>query len=81
MRIPLPADPEDMNDDRSQWAAEALYAFQRVTSTEEEDALGDLLCDLMHWCDHNGREFDAALSRAWMHYEAETTPDSVSNEG
>ena len=53
MRIPLPADPEDMNDDRSEWAAEALSAFQRVTGTEDEDALGDLLCDLMHSCDRN----------------------------
>jgi hypothetical protein len=81
MRVPLPADPEEMNNDRAQWAAEAIYAFQRVTGTEDQDALGDLLCDLMHWCDRNGCEFEAALSRARMHYEAETTPDSISDEG
>lgn len=69
----LPADPEAMNDDRAEWAGTALNAFQRLTGTDDEDALGDLLCDLMHWCDRNGCEFDAALSRARMHYYAETT--------
>ena len=70
----LPADPEAMNDDRAAWAAAALAEFQRITGTEDGDALGDLLCDLMHWCDRNDCQFDAALSRAQTHYEAETTP-------
>jgi hypothetical protein len=73
MTKPLPADPEK-NDDRAVWAAAALNEFRRITGTEDEDALGDLLCDLMHWSDRNGCDFDAALSRARMHYEAETTP-------
>jgi len=72
----LPADPEEMNDDRAEWAAMALEAFQHATGTEEEDALRDLLCDLMHWCDRNNCDFNAALSRAQMHYETETTPES-----
>ena len=72
MRMPFPANPEDMNDDRSESAAEALSAFQRVTGPKDEDALGDLLCDLMHRCDRDCCEFDASLSRARMHYKAET---------
>jgi hypothetical protein len=66
-----------MNDNRAEWAAEALRQFQSITGTDDEDALGDLLCDLMHWSDRNNYDFDAALSRARMHYEAETTPDTT----
>jgi hypothetical protein len=74
MTTPLPADPESMNDDRAEWAAIALDAFQRLTGTDDEDVLSDLLCNLMHWCDRNDCGFDTALSRARMHHEAETTP-------
>ena len=68
----LPPDPEGMNDKRAAWAGTALAAFMKETGTEDEDALGDLLCDLMHWCDRNNYDFDAALDRARGHYEAET---------
>ena len=68
----LPPDPEKMNDDRAEWAAAALRAFQCWTGTDYNDALTDLLGDLMHWCDRNSAEFDSALSMARMHYEAET---------
>jgi hypothetical protein len=74
MTKPLPADPENTNDDRAEWAAVALDALQRLTGTDDEDALGDLLCNLMHWCDRNECGFNAALSRARLHYEAETAP-------
>ena len=69
----LPADPEGMNDARSDWADSALEAFQGRTGTEPEDAVADLLCDLMHWCDRNSDEgFDVALTRARVAYDAET---------
>ena len=60
----LPPDPEHMNDDRAAWAASALTAFMRCTGTDPEDALGDLLANLMHWSDRNNYDFDAALDRA-----------------
>ena len=68
----LPPDPENRNDDRAAWAGSALAAFMRVTGTDVEDAVGDLLADLMHWCDRNNYDFDLALERARGHYEAET---------
>ena len=72
-RMPdLPPDPDGMNDDRSTWAGRALAVFMHITGTEEEDALGDLLADLMHWADRNQFDFDAALERARGHYDAET---------
>jgi hypothetical protein len=82
---PLPPDPEAMNNDRSEWAAAALRHFQCTTGTDFEDALADLLGDLMHWCDRNAVHFDDELSRARMHYEAETmsedTTASAATEG
>lgn len=77
-RIPdgLPPDPEGMNDDRARWAGVALTAFRRETGADREDAVGDLLGDLMHWCDRAGFDFAIALDRARMHYEAETQPET-----
>jgi hypothetical protein len=75
MRPDLPPDPDGMNDDRSAWAGYALALFMQVTGTEEVDALGDLLADLMHWADRKGYDFDAALHCARSHYEAETAEE------
>lgn len=69
---PLPPDPEGMNESRADWANEAILAFEAVTGTDREDALADLLCDLMHWADRNGEDFDKQLSRARQHYVEET---------
>jgi hypothetical protein len=71
----LPPDPDGMNDDRSAWAGTALALFMQLTGTEEEDALGDLLADLMHWADRKGYDFDVALQCARIHYEAETAEE------
>jgi hypothetical protein len=71
----LPPDPEGVNDSRAAWASIAIQAFQAATGTDDEDALGDLLTDLMHWSDRNIYDFEAALCRAHEHYEAETTSD------
>ena len=59
------------NADRAELAAAALRHFQRTTGTDDEDALGELLCGLMHWASANNFNFDAALCRARGHYEAE----------
>lgn len=72
----LPADPEEMNDDRAAWAETALASFQAETGTDDGDAIADLLADLMHLCDRKperfGASFRAQLERAEGHYEAET---------
>jgi hypothetical protein len=64
-----------MNDDRAEWAATALRQFQSATGSDFQDALADLLGDLMHWADRNAVVFDDELSRAQMHYEAETAAE------
>lgn len=72
--IKLPPDPEEMNDARTSWAQAALRSFQQETGSEDDTALVDLLCDLMHWCDRNAVDFEQCLQLARLHYEAETSP-------
>ena len=72
-----PPDPDEMNDERAEWAGTALAAFIKETGTDLEDALGDLLADLMHWCDRNNYDFGAALDRARGHYDAEILGEST----
>jgi hypothetical protein len=72
----LPPDPENRNDERSEWAESALLTFQKMTGVDDDDALADLLCDLMHLADRKGWHFEAEMERAQAHYEAETTPEA-----
>lgn len=73
--IDLPADPDGQNDDRASCAREALDRFVQVTGTDPEDAVADLLADLMHFADRNGVNFNHELKRARWHYHEETRPD------
>lgn len=68
-------DPEHMNANRSGFASAAVEHFQEQTGTDDEDAVADLLADLMHFCDRDGYDFDAELARARMHYTEETSPE------
>jgi hypothetical protein len=79
MTYKLPPDPEGMNERRTAWAGLAIAAFRDATGADPEDALPDLLADLMHWCDRKGSDFDAALERGRYHYEAETTEEGRSS--
>jgi hypothetical protein len=56
---------------RAAWAETALLAFSKESRSNHEDSLGDLLADLMHWASLTGFDFDLALDRARMHYDAE----------
>jgi hypothetical protein len=70
------------NADRVAWAGSAMAAFAAAAGMREdlridpETAVGDLLADLMHWCDACGViglpakaiDFEAALERARAHY-------------
>ena len=65
-----------MNQDRAEWAAIALDAFQDRTQCDAEDVLADLLCDLMHWANQTGADFDVELLRANNHYQTEIVEDA-----
>jgi hypothetical protein len=71
-RRKLPPDPDRQNDDRSEWAAVALKAFQAETGTEDEDVLADLLTDLIHWADRHNRDFAQECDLARSRYRDET---------
>jgi hypothetical protein len=73
----LPPDPENRNDERARWATAALRAFHNETGVDEEDALADLLCDLMHSADREDWDFAVELERAQANYQAEITPDAT----
>jgi hypothetical protein len=68
-----PADPDGMNEQRALSASLAIAEFQNDTRTDDEDALSDLLCNLRHYADLHDLDWDLEMSRAMMHYEAETT--------
>jgi hypothetical protein len=70
--LPLPPDPDRRNAHRALGAAAALAELRRLTGADEEDAVSDLLADLMHWCDRFGQKFPQELRRARYHYEEET---------
>jgi hypothetical protein len=59
------------NKDRAEWAAAALRHFQCATGTHSDDALPDLLCDLLHWSDRENANFQQALDTARMNYDEE----------
>jgi hypothetical protein len=66
-----------MNVKRASWAALALNAFMITTDCDQVDALADLLCDLMHWCDCNSMSFLTQMERAQRNYDAETVGDAA----
>lgn len=82
----LTGNREDLrNADRALWGAFAIVSFAGVTGqsqdvqTDPETVLGDLLGDLMHWCDDQRTsggiaesiDFESALERARDHYNEE----------
>lgn len=69
---PLSPDPMRLNVRRARRAAAALAAYRRRTGADPEDAVSDLLTDLMHWCEQSGQAFPEELDRARSHYAAET---------
>ena len=73
----LPPDPDDMNDERAEWAAFAVDQFGEITKMHSagepsETILGDLLTSLMHYCDRQGIDFKTKLLVAEVNYDAET---------
>jgi len=59
------------NVDRAIWAEKAINTFRHETGTDPEDAICDLLGDLMHYAAQNGYDFEHELERGRWHFEAE----------
>lgn len=70
----LPPDPDGINSVRAARAGLAIKHFIKASQdhpNETAHALPDLLCNLMHWADRNGVDFDRALATATNHYGVE----------
>ena len=82
--MPVPPDPEFMNNKRADWARQVLEFFEQFgerphwsLTTEEERAvakqnLSDMLADLGHYCDRNGLHMLDVIRIASEHYAEET---------
>ena len=69
--------PDPNNDDRANWAEAALRAFQAVTKTDDEDAVSDLIGDLLHLAARQGLDPQLMLDRAQANYEAECEEEAT----
>lgn len=73
-----PETGEPTNASRRERARAALrtYAEVRADQLEPEEALSDLLADLMHYCDaaDSACDFWEAVDRASLNYDAEREP-------
>lgn len=70
------------NQDRAAFASQAVSAFRRVCITDYEDAIGDLICDLLHLArrDYPGCDPRALAEKAISLFEEEEKEDRIFNE-
>lgn len=73
------------NETRAAWAQAALDAFIAVTRTEAADdaeydeAIGDLMCDLLHLAAKRGQDPVLLLTRAQNNYDAEVEEQAIAD--
>lgn len=70
-----------MNFMRSAWAQTALESFAEETKQdvkikeEKEEAIGDLICDLLHLASHSGMDAGEIHAKSLRTYEGEVVDD------
>lgn len=65
------------NKMRAEAAREALQVFAEdfgLTSEDDETIVSDFFCDLMHFCEGRGVDFDDCVQRGRSNYEFEADP-------
>lgn len=65
------------NEDRADWAEKALKGFQADTGAEDEEAIADLVCDLLHLAARRGQDVETILFRARYNYDAEVEEKAI----
>ena len=68
------------NAQRAEWAFVAMQALMDVTGTDEEDVIGDLLGNIMHFCAQNNMDFLAHLNQGALHFQAEIEIEEEGDE-
>lgn len=67
-----PSDTDGLNNEHTKAGRDVVDRYIKRTGVDKEDALCDLLCDLLHYADQYGYDFAHELRRACDHFEAET---------
>lgn len=65
-------DPDGMNDIRTECGGHDIKSIMDETGTELDNALPDILANLMHWASANNVDFTAELVRAGTNFKTET---------
>jgi predicted TIM-barrel enzyme len=52
-------DAVNVNEDRADWAKTAIDTFRKATGTDADDAIGDLIVDLLHLGRRSVKNFNA----------------------
>jgi len=73
-RVEIPADPDQLNEGRAKAADVAMQlVLSRCHYVDQRDvAFQDLLCNLRHWGDQNGKIWDHELAQATEAYGIQT---------
>jgi hypothetical protein len=73
------------NTDRASFARAALKAYQKVTRTDDDDALADIIADLMHWArrthPENPQYFLEQYQRGRTHFNEEVRAEADGLDG
>ena len=63
-----PTEDEPMNP----YSRLSVKRLEKIMSGQSDyDNPGDLIADIMHWCDHTGQSFEELLDTAQGYYDAD----------
>lgn len=68
-------DPDKLNSRRAAWGLLTQKYFQQMTGSEDENAISDLIADLLHTAHGMGQDPAEELRRAVFQFNAETSED------
>lgn len=73
----LPPDTDGFNDQRADFARTIVVVYRALTHSGQEEAVTDILNNLMHLCDRDPGfgNFEKELARAVQNYDWETEAD------
>lgn len=67
-----PRDPNNPKPDGHSLVSRAAKIDEAVKGFDGE--IGDLVADILHWCDREGVDFEDVLETARAHHDAEVKP-------
>lgn len=74
----LPPDPEGLNNDRATWGGYAILMHAHLSNATKAEAPADLICNILHWCDRNRRDYEEVLMQGLSYYTRDTDTEPTS---